>query len=277
MGESTFSNNRARYGGAFYLTSNAKLNTSYKEVLSGNTASYDGGAIYNNGIVNLRNVTLDGNIAGQGSGGGISNFGSATLEAATLSGNSASYGGGIANNTATATLTMTNVTLSGNSAAATGGAIDTANSRATLTNVTLSGNSARRGGGIFNSGGMVTLLNTLLAHGPNGANCVNVTGSLINFSLSDDISCSFGPGRDNLNLRLGPLANNGGSMLTHLPLPGSPAIDAGTNDGAPYYDQRGVVRPRDGNGDGIARADVGAVEVQSTQERPKLYLPQVQR
>jgi hypothetical protein len=277
MGENTFSNNHARYGGAFYLTSNAKLNIPYNAVVSGNTASYEGGAMYNNGIVNLHYVTLDGNTAEQGGGGGISNFGSATLEAATLSGNSAYDGGGIANNTATATLTMTNVTLSGNSAVDTGGAIETSDSRATLTNVTLSGNSAPRGGGIFNNGGTMTLLNTLLAHGANGANCVNVTGGYFSFSLSDDISCSFGAGRDNLDLLLGPLAKNGSSMLTHLPLPGSPAIDAGTDYGTPAYDQRGIERPRDGNGDGIARCDIGAVEVQSTQERPKLYLPQVQR
>ncbi len=59
--------------------------------------------------------------------------------------------------------------------------------------------------------------------------------------------------------QLGPLADNGGPTLTHLPLPGSPAIDAGD----PAYpltwstDQRGL--PRIGGG----RVDMGAVETAS--------------
>jgi hypothetical protein len=53
---------------------------------------------------------------------------------------------------------------------------------------------------------------------------------------------------------LGPLASNGGSTLTMLPLPGSPAINAGTNAGCPAYDQRGVKRPQGGT------CDIGSVE-----------------
>jgi hypothetical protein len=53
---------------------------------------------------------------------------------------------------------------------------------------------------------------------------------------------------------LGPLRNNGGLTLTHALMKGSPAIDAGTNAGAPLTDQRGVARPY-----GKA-ADIGAFE-----------------
>lgn len=54
------------------------------------------------------------------------------------------------------------------------------------------------------------------------------------------------------------------AMPTHQPAPGSPLIDAGDADGScERTDARGVARPQDGNGDGVARCDVGAVELLS--------------
>ena len=59
---------------------------------------------------------------------------------------------------------------------------------------------------------------------------------------------------------LGPLADNGGSTETHDLLPGSPAIDAANDASCPAADQRGAARPFDGDGDGMAHCDIGAVE-----------------
>src|SRR5205823_2360612 len=77
-------------------------------------------------------------------------------------------------------------------------------------------------------------------------------------NLSDDNTCGFtatGTGADNVtNLLLGPLANNGGLTMTHMPQAGSAAIDGGTSNGAPSTDQRGVTRPQ------LSGFDVGAVE-----------------
>ena len=58
---------------------------------------------------------------------------------------------------------------------------------------------------------------------------------------------------------LGPLANNGGPTPTHALRFDSPAIDAG-DSGSLTNDQRGFLRPVDGNGDSIAAADIGAYE-----------------
>ena len=54
--------------------------------------------------------------------------------------------------------------------------------------------------------------------------------------------------------------NAPGTTETHaLPL-SSPAIDAGDPAYCPATDQRGVSRPFDGNGDGLAICDIGAYE-----------------
>ena len=67
--------------------------------------------------------------------------------------------------------------------------------------------------------------------------------------------------------KLRPLQNNGGPTQTHALLAGSPAIDAGDPGGCRdnlgsliLKDQRDFARHVDGNNDGIARCDIGAVE-----------------
>ncbi|MCY2991008.1 MAG: S8 family serine peptidase [Planctomycetota bacterium] len=59
---------------------------------------------------------------------------------------------------------------------------------------------------------------------------------------------------------LGPLQANGGVTWTYALLPGSPAIDVADPADDAVEDQRGVVRPQDGDGALGARTDVGAFE-----------------
>lgn len=270
--------------------------------LSENTANSGGGFFNSGGTATLSNVTLSDNAASE-SGGGFLNFdaSTATLSNVILSGNSANTGGGGFLNGNSSTAVLSNTTLSDNTAVVNGGGIFNANtSTATLTNMTLSGNSSDLGGGIYNNatitlthvtlsdnsassfgGGIFNVLdpnthlmlkNSIVANSISGDDCSGQAADEALFSLWSDDSCTFTNGsgsQPNTDPLLGPLADNGGSTLTHMLLSGSPAIDMGTAVGAPTTDQRGLPRPYG------AAYDIGAVEVQPTDNLFYLYLPLV--
>jgi hypothetical protein len=89
-------------------------------------------------------------------------------------------------------------------------------------------------------------------------------------NLVDDTTCGLTVAGDQQGVDplLGPLADNGGPTRTHLPGPGSPAIDGGVASNCPATDQRGVARPQDGDDDGSAVCDAGAVEVEGAEPLP---------
>jgi hypothetical protein len=99
---------------------------------------------------------------------------------------------------------------------------------------------------VFNegSGGSANLQlgSTILKAGASGGNILNDSGTVMSlgFNLCDDAAGgdgTTGPGGllngtadiRNTDPILGPLQNNGGQTRTHSFLPGSPAIDKGTN------------------------------------------------
>jgi hypothetical protein len=107
--------------------------------------------------------------------------------------------------------------------------------------------------------GPVTLTNSIVAHNA-GGNCAATMDPLTSggFNLSSDATCFTAGGTDRLSTDplLGPLADNGGPTPTHLPLPGSPAINGGGPAPCPTdTDQRGISRPQ------RSACDIGAVEV----------------
>jgi predicted outer membrane repeat protein len=283
-------------GGAIYMDSGT-LNIS-DSVLSGNTAG-SGGGIYNRaGTLTFNNSTLSGNSVptGQlgGYGGGIVNAGTAIITNSTLLGNTASRGGAIRN---PGTLTVSNSTISGNSTSGVhllergGGGIYN-NGELTMTNSTVSRNSATNGGaGIYNTYGTVNVQNTIIARNMDSAEFLSeashdVVGSFNSqgHNLVGDVTGGsgftnglngdqVGTAANPLDALLGPLADNGGPTFTHALLPGSPAIDAGNNSGAPDTDQRGESRPQDGNADGTTTVDIGAFEIAPPPNHPPEILP----
>ena len=171
----TLSGNSAAFGGGGIF--NGGTLTMSNSTLSGNSAAL-GGAIFNGGTLTMSNSTLSGNSA-QINGGAILNSGggnaTVTVSNSTLSGNSADFGGAIFN---LGTLTVSNSTLSGNSARDSGGAILNSgggNATATVSNSTLSGNSARDNGGAIRNGGTLTMSNSTLS-----GNSAQDGGAIIN-------------------------------------------------------------------------------------------------
>lgn len=152
-------------------------------------------------------------------------------------------------------ISLVNSTVSGNDGGIYGGS-----STITLDAVTVTLNDVDgEGSGIDTSSGTISMTHTIVAG--HSQDC-DVAATTAQYSMDSDGSCGLA-GADNLsnaNPLLGPLANNGGPTLTHLPQAGSPAIDSGSNGLCQAVDQRGVARPIDGNGDATATCDRGAVE-----------------
>ena len=228
-------------------------------ITGGHAGAEEGGGIKNTqvGLV-LHNSSVTANSAQ--SGGGIYTIdGQVQLVDSTISENSATDGGGIF--MVYGYLNVDNSTISGNSAAKGGGILN----RGSLyvENGTISGNSATagNGGGILASADGASLHNTIVANNAPGNDCAGTIKSN-GHNLDSDGTCSLTatgdlPGTDP---RLGPLQDNGGPTLTHALLFGSPAMDAGDDSDCPATDQRGFIRPMDGDGDGTATCDIGAFQ-----------------
>jgi PKD repeat protein len=223
-----------------------------------------GGGIFNYGFLTLNQCTLSGNSAGgSGVGGGICNDGTVTLNQCTLSGNGAQYGGAIV--TGNAALTLNQCTLSGNSVSVYGGGIFAPSSgNVRLNECTLSGNSGYYGGGGIYDSGTLTVTNTIVAgnSGGNGADIYLYEGALaygssnlVQFVYNQGGTIS-GPAPLTNAPGLAALGNFGGPTQTMPPLPGSPAIGAGSvAANILSTDQRGYARTQSG------LIDLGAVEL----------------
>jgi parallel beta-helix repeat protein/predicted outer membrane repeat protein len=296
---STFSDNTAGNVGGAIVNWGGTLLVS-DSVFDDNSAGTTGGAIHSqlSASTTITRSTLSNNDAGISGAVHVATNGTLTLIGSTLVGNtSVSDGGAISN---LGTVIGVNTTFSGNVADRSGGALNHVGAAVTLTNCTITenqaddiGNGFGEGGGLFaGAGKSIALENTVVALNADTLNNAgtgnihpdisgavaslgnnffgNVTGTVgVANGTNGDIA---GTGSVPKNPRLGPLADNGGPTLTHLPKAESELIDAGSNDavtvalfGDDAQDQRGTeaapfVRILDGNGDTDAVTDIGAIE-----------------
>jgi len=162
---------------------------------------------------------------------------------------------------ATGTVTLQNVTISGNDGRA---AVSVAGGVSHFSYVTVTSNA---GEGVSVGDAATLNLEESIVAGNAGTDCL-VAGSPLGhqqFSVIGGTGCGLpdaGGNRIGVDPKLGPLADNGGNTLTHVPQPGSPAIDimpAGELEGCgASRDQRGFGRP---HGDAC---DAGAAEIPGT-------------
>jgi hypothetical protein len=230
--------------------------------LADNHAEHEGGAIAHvAGTLTATHCTFAGNTAGDG--GAVAAAAAAEIMACTIDGNLAcGSGGGVYH--PGGGLTVRNSTISGNCSVEpdfSGGGIYSQASLL-LESCTIAGNEAYAGGsGIHvETGGLLSLRNSIIAGNANYEEVPDdIRGSIatehgVNLvSTTAGIAAGFAGivGTPNLS----PLADNGGPTQTMLPLPGSPAINAGGITTL-TVDQRGLPRVVG------AAVDIGAVEVQ---------------
>lgn len=240
-----------------------------------NSNSGYGGGVSNSGRLTVSDCTLTRNHGQNGGGLHASPASTSTrIINSTFSNNTAEFGGGIYVEAPDMSTSIVNSTFSGNSVISDGGGLFSL-AVVTATNSTFTGNSANGVGGGLELYVDSYLGNTIVA-GNDAAYEPDVSGPVWSqgHNLIGRLGFAF-PGWDSTDqigtlatpvaALLGPLQDNGGSTFTHALLPGSPAIDGGSN--ALAVDAAGVVLPNDQRGTGFPRVvnaavDIGALEVQ---------------
>jgi hypothetical protein len=247
------------------LDTGARLHLQDLTVTGGDTSGtidqYGGGILNDGGSLRLDSVHLTGNY-GESLGGGLlnANDGQSMIVDSAVTENRAGYsGGGIDNHSGS--LVIQNSTVSGNHGARNSGIVGPGS--LSLSHVTVVDNVAGVASDpdIYHRYASDFQMNHSLVGSIKGAVESGGHNLVINSAGSSGLVNGVDGDVVGVDAQLGPLTDNGGPTPTHALLAGSPAIDAGNNDGASETDQRGMPRPVDGGPTGRDRVDIGAFEV----------------
>jgi hypothetical protein len=239
------------------------LTLSDDTITGGNVTGADGAGVFNNGTLTMLDCTVTNNTS-DSAGGGLFNgsAGNATVTNSTFNGNQADFGGAISNTPPTGVMLISDSTISGNHANTSGGGIAASVLNAgdpsftTLNNTIVAGNTFATPGtppsaasqgpdlyGAFNSA--------------SANNLIGAVGNAVGLDSSKNLLGAIAYATPVINAKLATLGFYGGTTQTMPPLPGSPAIDAGSNALIPSgvrTDERGFARVTHGT------VDIGAVE-----------------
>lgn len=249
---------------------------------NGDAGAADGGAIRISDVVcdgspgsrrdiDLSGAVLDGNRAARGGGLHIGACNSVTILFSSIVRNFADEAGGGVSIVGNTVVDFETSTISTNEAGDMGGGAwaDIAPDDAgwSLSFSTVAHNRAPNVGGIWSR--TLTWAGSSILAANEGGNCGGPGG--VSQATSDDESCG-GPAEGEMGL--GPLTTIG-FMPVHVLTAGSPAIEAA---GEPIhagwcgsygpYDQASTLRPLDGDGDGLALCDAGAIEAAAVDPGP---------
>lgn len=274
-------------GGAIVMDGQGRDLTICGATVTNNTGGAFGGALFRTGYqgeptVIDRSTFADNQIPEHdddempsGAGGLYIQGTAVTMTNTTISGNKARSSAGLwilGHGPQQATADLTNVTIAGNSTwpqadftmrGIGAGLVIGDNTVGTIINCTIAANEAQFASGIGRVSPL-TVRNTIISNiAENEYTPLNCTGSMFNNppgagdnnlqwpnGIQDDMDCT--PGITRVDPLLGGLADNGGPTMTITPMPGSPALAAGTD--CPPTDQRGMPR--------ADPCTLGALEVQ---------------
>jgi CSLREA domain-containing protein len=233
----------------------------------------NGGAILAVGDLSLTDVLLTGNSA-VGDGGAVaSGPGSLSLKRTTVADNQAGNSGGglvVGGHTSilNSTISDNRVTDSGGRDGNSGGAIRVlALARVRIDFSTMVGNSAAGIGGtvVVDATGFAVLIGSIVAGAGPAHDCFGLIHSG-GWNLERGHTCPFDAPTDvhGVEPLLGPLrwvyGGETGPTPVRYPAADSPVVDTVHPSACPLLDQWHRTRPRDGDGDGVARCDRGAIE-----------------
>lgn len=276
------------FGGGIYNQNGNLVLTGV--IVDGNTAYYGGGIANLGGTLTVANSTVSNNASNLG--GGIFNTSIVTITHSTVAYNNFSSSGGGLNNylvSSAPTATIINSTIAFNKfvrsadflGVPSGGGLSSAGTLV-IQYSTIADNDWA---GVYINGGSLTIGDTILARSLNKPDCIIKKDASTNtyptvtsggYNLVDAVGqatdpeavCPFGT-TDILNkdaLLSSIIMSNAGATRTYGFVKNgstfSPAIDAIPvgDPSCPVDDQRGFVRPVDGNGDTVAQCDIGAYE-----------------